>query len=151
MEHTISKLLSAYEGGKLHRRELVKGLALLAAASSTASAANFPAAGINHISLYVSDLDKSGQFYAAAFASKAIKRKDGTVAVTVGKGRIVLRKGTPVAKVDHIAIGLDNFNKEGLIAEMKMRGTPTTESGDAGLHITDPDGYPVQLIAGDAA
>jgi catechol 2,3-dioxygenase-like lactoylglutathione lyase family enzyme len=151
MEHTISSLLKAYETGKLHRRELVKGLALLAAGAGAAQAAPLDAVNINHISLYVNDLDKSGQFYAKVFASKAVKRPDGTVAVTVGKSRIVLRTGSPAAKADHFAVGVLPFEKNAVIAEMKARGAAATESGDAGLHIVDPDGYPVQLIAGDAA
>ena len=121
MEHTISRLLKAYENGKLHRRDLVKGLALMAAGAGTASAAGFEATHINHISLYVSDLEKSSQFYANAFASKAVKRQDGTVAVTVGKGRIVLRKVAPAGKADHFAISVTPFKQETVIADLKAR------------------------------
>lgn len=151
MEHTISQLLKAYETGKLRRRDLVKGLALMAAGAETAFAAGFEATGINHISLFVSDLEKSGQFYSNAFAAKSVKRPDGTIAVTVGKGRIVLRKGSPAGKADHFAVSLTPYSKETVIADLKARGVAATESGDAGLHITDPDGYPVQLISSDAA
>jgi hypothetical protein len=48
MENTISRLLKSYESGKLNRRDLVRGLALLAAGSSTASAAGFQVSSINH-------------------------------------------------------------------------------------------------------
>jgi hypothetical protein len=41
MTHTISKLLEAYENRKLSRRDLVQGLALLAAGAGTAEAAGF--------------------------------------------------------------------------------------------------------------
>ena len=37
MKSTISKLLEAYENGKMSRRDLVQGLALLAASSTTVS------------------------------------------------------------------------------------------------------------------
>ena len=58
MENTISRLLATYENGGLTRRELVRGLAVLAAASGSASAAGFQGSGINHVSLYVSDLKR---------------------------------------------------------------------------------------------
>ena len=41
MRGTISKLLEAYENGKMSRRDLVQGLALMAAVAGTASAAGF--------------------------------------------------------------------------------------------------------------
>ena len=63
MTSTISKLLASYENGKLSRRDLVQGLALLAAGSGTASAAGFQGNSINHVSLYVSDLQRSSDFY----------------------------------------------------------------------------------------
>ena len=63
MKSTISKLLKTYENGNLSRRDLVRGLALLAAGSSTVSAAGFQGNSINHVSLYVSDLQRSSDFY----------------------------------------------------------------------------------------
>src|SRR5580704_8462982 len=62
MTSTISKLLASYENGKLSRRDLVQGLALLAAGSEAMSAAGFQGNSINHVSLYVSDLQKSSDF-----------------------------------------------------------------------------------------
>jgi hypothetical protein len=49
MKNMISKLLTAYETGKMSRRDLVQGLAVLAAAPATASAAGFQGSSINHI------------------------------------------------------------------------------------------------------
>ena len=39
MKSTISKLLAAYENGKMSRRTLIQGLAVLAAGSTAAEAA----------------------------------------------------------------------------------------------------------------
>jgi hypothetical protein len=57
-----------------------------------------------------------------------------SVAVSLGKGRIVPRNGTPAA-----------------IADLKARGAIPLEGGDAAFHVVDPDGYPVQLISNEAA
>jgi hypothetical protein len=65
MKRTISKLLEAYETGKMSRRDLVQGLALMAATAETASAAGFQGNSINDISLYVSNLERSTDFLPA--------------------------------------------------------------------------------------
>ena len=63
--------------------------------------------------------------------------------------RLVLREGKPPAKVDHFAIGVDNFKKETVTADLKARGvTPIDQQGGGfGFHVVDPDGYPVQISA----
>jgi len=61
MESTISGLLTRYENGKLTRRDLIKGLALLAAGTTASSAAAAGPRGItlSHIALQVSDMKRS--------------------------------------------------------------------------------------------
>lgn len=79
-------------------------------------------------------------------------RQYGTIALTVGKSRIVLRRGNPPGKVDHFAIGIDRFDKDSVIRDLKSRGAPPIDGGgDFGLHVMDPNGFPVQLSANDAA
>jgi catechol-2,3-dioxygenase len=75
MNSTISKLLATYENGKLSRRDLVQGLALLAAGSGTLSAAGIQGNSINHVSLYVSDLQKSTDFYQRVLGGAVNKRE----------------------------------------------------------------------------
>jgi catechol 2,3-dioxygenase-like lactoylglutathione lyase family enzyme len=147
MKDTISKLLEAYEKGKMSRRRLLQGLAMLAAGSTAAEAAGFQGNSINHISLYVSNLQRSTDFYQKVFGCQVNKR-DGNNQLMFGKNFLVLRPGNPPAKVDHFAIGVDNFKQESVTADLKARGvTPKNEEGGAGFHIVDPDGYPVQISA----
>ena len=152
MESTISRLLAAYENRKMSRRELVQGLALLAACSGTASAAGFQGNSINHISLYVSNLQRSTDFYQRVFGC-AVNKRDGNNQLMFGKNFLVLRPGNPPSKVDHIAIGVDNFKKDSVTADLKARGaTPIDQQGgDFGFHVVDPDGYPVQISANNPA
>jgi catechol 2,3-dioxygenase-like lactoylglutathione lyase family enzyme len=147
MKDTISKLLEAYEKGNISRRRLLQGLAILAAGSTAAEAAGFEGNSINHISLQVSNLQRSTDFYEKAFGCKVNKR-DGNNQLMFGKDFLVLRPGNPPAKVDHFAIGVNNFKKESVTADLKARGvTAKDEQGGAGFHIVDPDGYPVQISA----
>src|SRR6267154_6531173 len=106
MKDTISKLLEAYEKGNMSRRRLIQGLAVLAAGSTAAEAAGFQGNGINHVSIYVSNLQRSTDFYQRVFDS-AVNKRTGDNQVRLGKQFLVLREGKPAGKVDHIAIGVD--------------------------------------------
>ena len=117
---------------------------MLTAGAGTMSAAGFQASSINHISMQVSDLQKSTDFYQRVFGCKVNKR-EGNNQLMFGKSFIVLRPAKPQA-VDHLAIGVDHFNKESITADLKARGaTPMDEKGGAGFHVMDPDGFPLQI------
>ena len=151
MNDTISKLLEAYEKGNMSRRRLIQGLALLAAGSTAAEAAGFQGNSINHISLYVSNLQRSTDYYQRVFGC-TVNKRDGNNQLMFGKNFLVLRQGNPPAKVDHFAIGVDNFKKESVTADLKARGaTPIDQEGGAGFHVLDPDGFPVQISANNPA
>jgi catechol 2,3-dioxygenase-like lactoylglutathione lyase family enzyme len=152
MKNTISKLLTAYETGRMSRRDLVQGLAVLAASSATASAAGFQGNSINHVSLCVSNLERSTDFYQRLFGC-TVNKRDGNNQLMFGKNFLVLRPGTPPAKVDHFSIGVDKFQKDSVAADLKARGaTPIDQQGgDFGFHILDPDGFPVQISANNPA
>src|SRR5215831_17125924 len=148
MKDTISRLLEAYEKGNMSRRRLIQGLAILAAGSTAAEAAGFQGNSINHISLQVSNLQRSTDFYQRTFGC-TVNKRDGNNQLVFGKDFLVLRPGNPAGKVDHFAIGVDNFKKESVTADLKSRGvTPIVQQGGgAGFHVVDPDGYPVQISA----
>jgi catechol 2,3-dioxygenase-like lactoylglutathione lyase family enzyme len=145
MKLAISNLLKSYEDRKMSRRQLVEGLALMAAAAETASAAaGFQGASIHHLSIQVTNLQKSADFYAKTFNCTVTKR-DGTSRVELGKQGIVLREAKPAGRVDHIAIGVANFNKDAVTADLKARGAMPKEAKGAGFHVIDPDGLPIQI------
>src|ERR1700681_3516680 len=152
MKSTISKLLEAYENRKLSRRDLVQGLALLAAGAGTAESAGFQGKTIHPLSLFVSNLQRSTDFYQRVFGC-TVNKRDGNNQLMFGKNFLVLRPGKPPGKVDHIAIGVDNFKKESVTADLKARGvTPIDQQGGGfGFHVMDPDGYPVQISAHNPA
>ena len=152
MTNTISKLLQTYENGKLSRRDLVQGLALLAAGAGTAAAAGFQGNTLNHISIQVDNLQRSTDYYQRVFGCTVNKRQ-GNNQLVFGKGFLVLREGKPPGKVDHIAIGVDNFNKDTVSADLKMRGaTPIDQQGGGfGFHVLDPDGLPLQITGSNNA
>jgi catechol 2,3-dioxygenase-like lactoylglutathione lyase family enzyme len=150
MEHVISNLLGRYERGTLTRRELIQGLAMLTVAGGAVSAADtaFKAATINHVSIQVSDIQRSAEFYMRAFGLP--KRKAGNpdaVRLGVGPSHLTLRQEKPSGNVDHFCLGIDKFNHDLVVRDLKARGvTPEPdEKGPQGFHVKDPDGFRVQL------
>jgi len=79
MESIISNLLSRFEKGSLSRRELVQGLAMLAASGTAASAQediNFKTANIDHVSVQVGNLQKSIDFYQKMFGFAVVSQAE---------------------------------------------------------------------------
>ena len=150
MEHVISSLLGRYESGTLTRRELIQGLAMLAVAGGTASAADtgFATATINHVSIQVSDIKRSAEFYMRAFGlPKRVAGNATAVRLGVDPSHLTLRQEKPSGNVDHFCLGIEKFNHDSVVRDLKARGvTPEPdEKGPQGFHVKDPDGFRVQL------
>jgi catechol 2,3-dioxygenase-like lactoylglutathione lyase family enzyme len=153
VEHIISKLLGRYESGTLTRRELICGLAMLSVAGETASAAaaedtGFKAASINHVSIQVSNIQRSAEFYMRTFGlPKRTATNPSSIRLGVGPSHLTLRQEKPSGNVDHFCLGIDNFNHDSVVRDLKARGvTPDPdETTPQGFHVKDPDGFRVQL------
>ena len=152
MEATISNLVNRFERGALTRRELIQGLSMLAAASSTASAqvqeAGTKGAKIDHVSIQVSDLPRSIAFYQKMFGLTVISEDKPNEIVRLGMGKVLvsLHHKSPTGLVDHFAIGVEKFNEESVARELKERGANPEKNIDAGFHIKDPEGIGVQIV-----
>jgi len=153
VEHVISSLLGRYEGGTLTRRDLIQGLAMLTVAGGRASAASpedtgFRAATINHVSIQVSDIKRSAEFYMRAFGlPMRVATNPSSIRLGVGPSHLTLRQEKPSGNVDHFCLGIDKFNRESVIHDLKARGVSPEpdENTPQGFHVKDPDGFRVQL------
>jgi len=152
VEQLINTLIKRYENGALSRRDLVGTLALLTVATETAAAAEFTSSTLNHVSITVSNLERSVEFYRRVFglSVESEDRANALVQLKLGRSHLSIRRGDK-AGVDHFAIGLDRFNREAVMADLRRRGATPQDGNGAGLHVLDPDGVPVQVIANPAA
>lgn len=151
MEREISGLLRQYERGTLTRRELVRGLAMMTVAVGSASAATpgFSATTINHVSIQVSDLKRSVDFYTRVFnlPKRVADRPDVAVRLGVGPSHLTLRQDKQSGLVDHFCMGVEKFDHDSVVRDLKERGVSPEpdEHGFAAFHVKDPDGFSVQL------
>jgi len=154
MEAMIANLVNRFERGALSRRDLIQGLAMLAAAGGAASDARGQGAAIqgvkiDHISIQVSDLPGSVAFYQKMFGLKVVSEDKPNEIIRLGMDKVLvsLHHKSPTGLVDHFAIGVAGFNKESVTRELKERGAEPQENIDAGFHIKDPQGIGVQVVA----
>jgi catechol 2,3-dioxygenase-like lactoylglutathione lyase family enzyme len=150
VEDIISSLLIRYERGFLTRRELIRGLALLSATGATARAAGFQGSHISHVSVQVSDLAHSRDFYSKSLGLSVLAEGGPENTVRLGQnGRafVILRNGSPAGTVDHFAIGVVGFNKDSVTQDLIQRGTTPIDGNNIGpgFHVKDPDGFNVQI------
>src|SRR5262245_28924357 len=150
MEHLIDDLVTRFERGRLTRRELVQTLAAVAIAGSAApaSAAALKAGSINHTSVLVSDMARSIDFYNRVFGLSVLNEDKPNKISRLGIGGKVLvslRVEPPPGLIDHFAIGVENFNRDAVTANLKEMGLTPRENLEFGFHVKDPDGANVQI------
>jgi len=126
---------------------------MLTAAGGTAAAAGLQEAGftgakIDHVSIQVTNLQRSIDFYQHMFGFSVVSEDKSNEIVRLGitKPLVSLHHKSPTGIVDHFAIGVDQFNKESVTRDLKQRGASPEENIDAGFHIKDPEGLSVQIV-----
>jgi len=152
VEAIISNLVKSFERGVLTRRELLQGLAMLTAAGGTATAGlqetGLKGSKIDHVSIQVTNLQRSIDFYQKLFGFSIVSQDKGNEIVRLGisKTLVSLHHKNPTGIVDHFAIGVEHFDKESVTRDLKLRGATPEENIDAGFHVKDPEGISVQIV-----
>jgi catechol 2,3-dioxygenase-like lactoylglutathione lyase family enzyme len=162
---TIDSLLDAFESRRLSRRELVASLAALVAGTAVApvSAQSASPLGqvaqgrtLNHASLAVTDVAAAADFYAKVLGLKVVSRPgNGGINLGLGDGFLGVYKLANPGTVNHICIGVDDFDPDRMATKLKDMGINATvdrnpanrTSGGDQLYFNGPDNCRVQLGA----
>ena len=153
METIISDLVTRFERGKVSRRELIGSLTLLATAGGAASIAEaqetpFRSTKIDHISVQVTDLPRSIDFYEKVFGLSIVNQDTDNEIVRMGTTKILvsLHRKRPTGIVAHYVIAVDGFERESATRTLTQLGLTPDENLDYGFHVRDPEGIPVQIV-----
>jgi catechol 2,3-dioxygenase-like lactoylglutathione lyase family enzyme len=152
MDSVVDDLVSRFDQGTLSRRQLIQGRTALAAAGGAGHAAAqttpFKSTRIDHISIQVTDMARSVEFYEKIFGLRVINEDKENEIVRMGVTRIIvsLHRKPPVGIVDHFAIAIDDFNREAVTAELAKHGLTAEQNLDYGFFVRDPEGIPVQIV-----
>ena len=161
---TIESLLDAFESRRLSRRELVASLttmiagAVAAPASAQGATLRQVAQGrtLNHASLAVTDVAAAADFYSKILGLKVVSRPgNGGINLGLGDGFLGVYKLTNPGTVNHICIGVDDYDPERIASGLKEIGINATvdrnpanrTSGGDQLYFNGPDNCRVQLGA----
>ena len=162
MSSTIESLVEQFESRKLSRRQLVASLAALVASASGASAQT-PAQNVsmlaqgrslNHASLAVTDVEKAADFYGKLLGAKVVSRPgNGGINLGLGDGFLGLYKLANPGTINHVCVGVDNFDADRLAAKCKEMGINATvdrnpanrTSGGDQLYIQAFDNHRLQI------
>jgi catechol 2,3-dioxygenase-like lactoylglutathione lyase family enzyme len=152
MEHIIEKLLTAFERGKMNRRQLVQSLALAASVAEAVKAApeekGFQAATVNHISYQVADYAKTRDFYVDLMGMRAFQDNGRQCYLAFGNTFLLprnAREGAKTPNIDHVAYTIETWDKDVVEAELKRRGLPVRPDTPDSFHTKDPDGFDLQI------
>jgi catechol 2,3-dioxygenase-like lactoylglutathione lyase family enzyme len=160
MEREIENLVTQYESRGLTRRQLVATLAAMVGAGSTtvgAARQNGPVAQgrtINHVSLAVSDVEASAEFYQRLLGLDVVSRpSNGGINMGLSDGFLGVYPIPEPGRVHHFCIGVDDYDADrikgrfdeiGYEASVSRDPANRTSGGDQ-LYFSDPDGTMVQL------
>ena len=159
MTEEIEGLVEQYEARKLTRRQLVTSLVAITAAAprvSVAQSVGQVAQGrtINHVSLAVSDVEASAEFYQSLLGLEVVSRPpNGGINMGLSDGFLGVYDIPDPGRVHHFCIGVDDFEADrvkerfdeaGYEARVNRNPDARTTGGDQ-LYFSDPDGTLVQL------
>ncbi len=148
MLNRISDLIGHYETGQLSRRDLVFGLAALAATSrASAQSSGLNGVEMNHIAIDVSDVQRSRDFYRDLLDLPILDESPDSCFLGLGDGNfLTIFRGSP--GLNHYCIGIDNYEVERVMNELRRQGLePRRTAGTDRIYFDDPDGIEVQLAA----
>jgi len=155
VEPIINDMVQRFERGRLSRRELIQGLSLLVAASQARAAAPGPiqptgiaAAGIDHVSVLVRDLERYAAFYKNLFGLSVLSEDKEHGILRLGSKHVIvsIRKEKPYGAVDHFGVRVENFDKDAVTQTLQQHGLEPDENWQYGYYVKDPDGVNVQLL-----
>jgi catechol 2,3-dioxygenase-like lactoylglutathione lyase family enzyme len=167
----IDEMLERYERGQVSRREVITALSALFLTPGSASAQSGPAPvavrSLNHVSISVSNVDRSVEFYQSVFGMRVISREGvagnpiaGQAPAAPGAGIVVnlapgpgpeflgIYKAEPAGHIGHFCLGVQNFDADATLKVLKDRGLNArmrTRGESKEIFVDDPDKVQVQL------
>jgi catechol 2,3-dioxygenase-like lactoylglutathione lyase family enzyme len=142
----LDRLMDDYDTGAISRRGL---MALLAAALVTPTkvrAGAFTAKSLNHVTLAVSDIERSRKFYETVMGASVVSTQSNGVNLGLGDGFLGLYQLDSPPGIHHFCVGLDNFDvKESAVKLEQLGLDPYVREDKPEVYFQDPDGITVQF------
>ena len=147
MESKLSQLLDAYETGKISRRSFVAMLGALCVPPALGSSPQgFSAKSLNHVTLAVSDIERSKKFYEDILGVSVLSIQKNGINMGLGDSFLGLYNIDSPPRIHHFCVGLDKFNVDESADKLRSLGlNPYVRKNKPEVYFADPDGITVQL------
>lgn len=148
----FDQLLSRYESGQISRRDLLGAFTALAAAAPAPAGAE-PQVGtvtqLNHVTVFVQNVQKSVEFYQRLFGMPVLTYQEPGVNLRAGSSFLGIypAQGRPTG-IDHLCFGVETFDADaGLrkLSDAGVSGSIRLRGDTKELYFTDSDNVRVQL------
>lgn len=154
MYQEVTKMVEAFEKGRLSRRELAAHLTALAVAVAAAprmgaeeAGSTFEATGLDHIALRVTDVAHSRDFYIRHLGlTVSSDNSPANCFLNCGDNFVALFRGSEPG-LDHFSFALDDYTAEGAVARLEAAGLAPKRRSDR-VYFDDPDGIELQVSRG---
>jgi catechol 2,3-dioxygenase-like lactoylglutathione lyase family enzyme len=132
---------------RITRRDALFVLGAAAIPRARAEGGLLRATRVDHVALAVGDIEKAMTFYRRLFGNEVLKdSRTPRRYLRVGPCYIAIAPAAAgeAKRIDHIGIGIENFNAASMKSSLEKAGLQVRES-NVGLFVTDPDGTSVQI------
>ncbi len=164
MVKEIENVVGQFERGTLSRRQLIAALVAVAAAPAAAQAQAgtvvSPGLNINHVHLYIENVQRSVQFYSGLLGAKVYDTAPGNATMSL-PGQpfwISLTETKEKPYINHVGYGVD-FDTAKRIAADALKLSPASQARETGpttkgpntrsVYMNDPDGIRLQIVPKD--
>ena len=158
MQDAVEHLVTLFEHGTLNRQQLIQGLLAALAPSSmgahahadTATMSTFRGRSLNHVTLSVTDVDRSQEFYSrllgGTISCGSIETDKGatvdSATLALPDGFLALFKLGGEPRVHHFCVGVEHFSIDAAFEKLQRdfpASKPIIYRGEE-LYFRDPDG-----------
>jgi len=146
----IDQLLTLYDRREISRRDLLGAFAVLSVAPERRRVQQPAAQGrtLNHVSLGVTDLKRSTDFYDALLELPVRDRGSDYCEYRLANGFLGLYQDTDMKRgLDHLAIGVEHYDAKAAVQSVRraLPNAPARLAFEDQVYVTDPDGAQIQL------
>jgi len=153
MNDHIDVLLSAYERGGCTRRQFIAAVSALLSVPSlgqTQVTPPFVARGLNHVTVNVTDVNRSRDFYQHLLGLPVLRQDKDGCDLSMGSTSFLGIYGShEKACIDHFCIGIDRFDLQATKQKLAAMSIDATIEYGNQLYFRDPDGLRVQVSSPD--
>jgi catechol 2,3-dioxygenase-like lactoylglutathione lyase family enzyme len=152
MNSRLDRLFDDYDRGHLSRRGLMAALIPLIAAEPAKAADTLTVKTLNHVSLNVTDIDKSREFYQGLFGAPIVSKQSNGINIAMGAASFLglYKMGPTPPAIHHVCFGLEQTVETAgaLLERHNVKPQIRDRDGVNGvkeLYFRDPDNIMIQL------